>query len=87
LPPRDKFAGPTRSASYGRIWVGERQVQLMPALNEETIFSPEMSIANIDWGEVDKAVLLQGPFYGECNQYALNAVEPISRSADLCSLS
>ena len=54
--------GPTRGAGYGRIWVGEQQIQLMPTLNEETIFTPEMSIANIDWDEVDKAILLQGPF-------------------------
>lgn len=65
--------GPTRGAGYGRIWVGDQQVQLMPALNEETKFTSEILIANMDWGEVDKTVLLQGPFYGECNQYVLDA--------------
>lgn len=66
--------GPTRGAGYGRIWIGNQQVQLMPVLNEETKFTPEMLIANMDWGTVDKTVLLQGPFYGECNQYTLDAV-------------
>lgn len=66
--------GPTRGAGYGRIWIGNQQVQLMPALNEETKFTPEMLIANMDWGTVDKTVLLQSPFYGECNQYTLDAV-------------
>ncbi|HHZ89181.1 TPA: hypothetical protein EYN98_17655 [Candidatus Poribacteria bacterium] len=39
--------GPTRGAGYGRIWVGDQQVQLMPALNEETKFASEMLIAGL----------------------------------------
>jgi predicted TIM-barrel fold metal-dependent hydrolase len=34
-----------------------------------------MLIANLDWAGVDMAVLLQGPFYGECNQYVLDALQ------------
>jgi hypothetical protein len=34
-----------------------------------------MLIANLDWAGVGRAILLQGPFYGECNTYVLNAIK------------
>lgn len=67
-------AGPTRGAGYGRIRIGEEVIQLLPPLCAETVFMPEMLIAHLDWAGVDQAVLLQGPFYGECNAYALAAL-------------
>ena len=67
-------AGPSRGLSYGRIAVGNEETQLLPPYNETTVFTPEMLIANMDWAGVDKAVLLQGPFYGECNSYVLEAL-------------
>jgi predicted TIM-barrel fold metal-dependent hydrolase len=66
-------AGPTRGAGYGRIQIGDEVIQLLPPLCAETVFTPEMLIAHMDWAGVDQAVLLQGPFYGECNQYVLDA--------------
>jgi predicted TIM-barrel fold metal-dependent hydrolase len=33
-----------------------------------------MLLANMDWAGVDKVILLQGPFYGECNLYVLDAL-------------
>jgi predicted TIM-barrel fold metal-dependent hydrolase len=33
-----------------------------------------MLMANLDWAGVDRAVLLQGSFYGEWNDYAIEAV-------------
>ena len=66
--------GPTRGPGYGRIAVGDEETQLLPPYNEKTVFTPEMLIANMDWAGVDKAVLLQGPFYGECNSYVLEAL-------------
>ena len=67
-------AGPSRGLGYGRIAVGNEKTQLLPPYNETTVFTPEMLIANMDWAGVDKAVLLQGPFYGECNSYVLEAL-------------
>ncbi len=67
-------AGPTRGLGYGRIQAGSETTQLIPPYGRETAFTPEMLIANMDWAGVDRAVLLQGPFYGECNAYALDAL-------------
>lgn len=67
-------AGPTRGLGYGRAAVGDKSVQILPPLNEKTTHTPEMLLAQMDWAGVHAAVLLQGPFYGECNDYALEAV-------------
>lgn len=32
-----------------------------------------MLVAHMDWAGIDRAVLLQGPFYGECNDYVIAA--------------
>ena len=68
-------AGPTRGLGYGRIQVGPETIQLMPAHNEATVYSAEMLMANMDWAGVERSVLLQGPFYGECNDYAWEAAQ------------
>lgn len=68
-------AGPTRSLGYGRIAIGAEETQLFPPYGEKTAFTPEMLVANLDWAGVERAVLLQGTFYGECNQYVLEALE------------
>jgi predicted TIM-barrel fold metal-dependent hydrolase len=65
--------GPVRGQSFGRITAGGLTRQLLPPLNERVEHTPEMLIAHMDWIGVDKAVLLQGPFYGECNAYAAQA--------------
>ena len=67
-------AGATHGLGYGRIAVGDEKTQLLPPYNQTTVFTPEMLLANMDWAGVDKAVLLQGPFYGECNSYVLDAL-------------
>lgn len=66
--------GPTRDMGYGRITVGGWPTQLLPPYNNKTVFTPEMLISNMEWAGVDKAVLLQGPFYGECNAYVLETL-------------
>lgn len=66
--------GPIHGIGYGRASVGGETIQLLPPLNEKTTHTPEMLIAHMDWAGVDKAVLLQGPFYGECNHYVLDAI-------------
>jgi len=67
-------AGPTRGAGYGRVRIGDEIIQLLPPFCAETVFTPEMLIAHMDWAGVAQAVLLQGPFYGECNDYVLAAL-------------
>ena len=70
-------SGKTRGLGYGRVRTGSepQHEQILPPYNAKTIFTPEMLIANLNWAGVNKAVLLQGPFYGECNQYILKALE------------
>jgi len=62
-------AGPTRGTGYGRALIGPQAVQVLPPLCEVTTHTAEMLIAHLDWAGVAQAVLLQGPFYGECNAY------------------
>lgn len=68
--------GPTCSLAYGKVQLGDGQViRLLPPLNPTTCFPPEVLLENMDWAGVDKAVLLQGPFYGEANEYVWQAVK------------
>ena len=67
-------AGPTRGIGYGCVDAGGQTVRVLPPYNEQTVFTPDMLLANLDWAGADKAVLLQGPFYGECNRYAHDAL-------------
>src|SRR5436190_13125116 len=69
-------AGRTRSLPYGRIQVGEQGTsRLLPPLNPVTGFPPEILLEHMDWAGVDKAVLLQGSFYGTPNRYVAAAVK------------
>ncbi len=67
--------GPTRSLSWGRARWGDETIQLLPPFNEATTFPAEALLAQMDWAGVERAVLLQGPFYGEANAYVASAVE------------
>ncbi|MGA2240338.1 MAG: amidohydrolase family protein [Candidatus Bathyarchaeia archaeon] len=63
---------------YGRL-VGIRHVKMtQPWSRDRPLMdfrhTPEMLIANMDFARVDRAVLLQGPAYGECNDYVADAV-------------
>lgn len=67
--------GPTRGAGYGRLAVGDKRVlQLLPPLNATTEHTVDMLLANLDWAGVDRAVLLQGTFYGPCDADVAAAV-------------
>ena len=68
-------AGPTRGTGFGRAFVGDREVQVAPPLGDSLAYSPGQLLANMDWAGVERAVLLQGPLYGECNSYVLDALE------------
>ena len=67
--------GDTRSLSYGRMSIGRREVQFLPPYQKETQFTAEMLLANMEWAGVDRAMLLQGPTYGECNEYVAQTLE------------
>ena len=67
--------GPTRSLSWGRVRWGDETIQLLPPFNEATTFPAEALLAQMDWAGVERAVLLQGPFYGEANAYVASAVQ------------
>lgn len=68
-------AGKTRSAGYGKMTAGESQtVRVLPPCAAETAFPPEVLLEYMDWAGVQKTVLLQGTFYGECNRYAADAI-------------
>ena len=68
-------AGPTRGRGYGRALVGTEEVQATPPLGDGLAYTPEHLLANLGWAGVEKAVLLQGPFYGECNHYVRDALD------------
>jgi hypothetical protein len=66
--------GATRSLEHGKIQWGARELQLLPPCAGATSFAPETLLAHMDWAGVDRAVLLQGSFYGEQNDYVARAV-------------
>lgn len=67
-------AGSTQGHGYGRIAIGDQVMQALPPCGERIEFTPEMLVGHMEWAGVDKAVLLQGPFYGECNEYVRQAL-------------
>jgi predicted TIM-barrel fold metal-dependent hydrolase len=66
-------SGPVRGAGYGRVTMGGERIQLIPPGCEGTAFTVETLIAHMDWAGVDRAVVLQGCFYGEENAYVSEA--------------
>jgi len=68
-------AGPTRGRGYGRIRIGRETLQALPPCGSRTAFSAATLIAHMDWARVDRALLLQGPYYGACNQYVEEALQ------------
>ncbi len=49
-------------------------IQFLPPIANDLRFTPEMLLEYMDHAGVDRAVLLQGPFYGDMNEYVLQAV-------------
>lgn len=60
---------------YGCISIGGKKTNFIPPLNDRTVHTPEMLIEHMDLVGIDKSVLLQGPFYGECNNYVEDAIK------------
>ena len=67
--------GRTLGLGYGKVLVGNEILSMMPPLNKKTEHTAQMLIENMDMAGVEKAVLLQGPFYGNCNTYVAKAVQ------------
>jgi predicted TIM-barrel fold metal-dependent hydrolase len=67
-------AGDVTGLAWGRARMGEKEIQLLPPFCPGTSFPPEALLAQMNWAGVDKAVLLQGPFYGDQNSVVLDAV-------------
>lgn len=67
-------SGQTRSLDYGKVSWGGKILQFIPPATGVTAFPPEVLLQNLDWAGVDKAVILQGPFYGEQNNEVSEAV-------------
>jgi len=68
-------AGVTESLSFGKVRWGGKVIRSLPPLAVDTRFPPEVLLEYMDWAGVDKAVILQGPFYGEANLYVRRAVK------------
>ena len=68
-------AGPTRGIGQGRMLIGDRILVITPDLGSETTFPSSALLATMETSDIEKSVLLQGPFYGECNAYAAEAVK------------
>jgi predicted TIM-barrel fold metal-dependent hydrolase len=67
-------AGPTRGLSHGQVAIGPSVIQALPPPFETLKHTPDMLVAGMNSAGVDWAILLQGPFYGECNAYVSRAV-------------
>jgi predicted TIM-barrel fold metal-dependent hydrolase len=68
--------GPTRSLPYGRVKHGEQTVQLLPPFSaDKTALEPETMLRLMDWAGIGKAVLMQGPFFGDQNTFLHQAAK------------
>lgn len=67
-------AGQITGLDHGRVSVGGEVSQVLPPLNEQVLHTAKMLLTAMDDAGVDKAVLLQGPFYGGCNDFVVEAV-------------
>lgn len=66
--------GESRAVGNGRArWIGGEEVKLIPDSWGDTSFSYDKLIQVMDEHGVSKAVLMQGSFYGFCNDYTFEA--------------
>ncbi len=66
-------SGSTSDGGYGTLRIGSETIRIMPPLNERTRHTAEMLIAGMDDVDVEKAVLLQGPIFGDMNDCVIDA--------------
>ena len=66
--------GHTHGAGYGRIDFGDGVAQdVLPAINESTSHTLQMLLHEMRQAQVDKAVLILCPCYGDWSEYVLQA--------------
>ena len=66
--------GHTHGEGYGRIDAGDGIAQdVLPAINEKTSHTLQMLLHEMRQGQVDKAVLILCPCYGDWSEYVLQA--------------
>ena len=65
--------GAVTGLEFGRADIAGEEIQLLPPYARATSFPPEALLANMDWAGVQRAVLLQGSFYGERNREVTDA--------------
>lgn len=66
--------GHTHSEGYGRIDAGDGIAQdVLPAINESTSHTLQMLLHEMRQAQVDKAVLILCPCYGDWSEYVLQA--------------
>jgi predicted TIM-barrel fold metal-dependent hydrolase len=67
--------GKVDGIGFGRVLVHNHEIiQLVPPIMKETTFPPDVFLECMTWAGVERAVLLQGPFYGERNTEVADAV-------------
>lgn len=59
----------TNSLKFGKVKHNNKVVRLLPPLATKTTFTSDVLLEYMDLAKVNKAVLLQAPFYGEMNHY------------------
>jgi len=65
-----------KSEKYGKVRkIGQHIERLLPPSFENTVVSPELALEYMEMVEVDKAVLLQAPCYGNNNEYLSEIVK------------
>lgn len=68
-------SGPVVGLAHGRARLGDREIQLLPPTSVHVSFTPATFLAHLDQAGVDRAVILQGPFYGDWSVYTLAAIQ------------
>src|SRR5688572_15793784 len=61
--------------AHAHIFDARRGRHSLGIAHNEYQFAPEALLAHLDAAGVDRAVLLQGPYYGNMNEYVSEAVE------------
>ncbi|VGO19499.1 amidohydrolase family protein [Pontiella sulfatireligans] len=67
-------ANKTSSGTFGKVNVGNDEVQMLPPTFVDSSFNVDMLIHMMDCNGVDKAVLLQNPVFGSINEDVAEAI-------------
>lgn len=71
-----RWSGTWESTGFGRVRTrtGE-EIQALPPAWEDSASKPERALAYMDWLGIERAVVLQGPLYGDQTDYTIAAVK------------